>query len=159
MAAISDLSIRERIWYHAYRFRRAAEGPLSAMRADLADARIALITSAGLHRQADRPFVREKGGDWSWRVIPRSRSPATLACSHPSQAWDRSGVERDANVAFPLDRLREMAGDGTVGSAAPRHVSIQGSITAPARLVSRSAPEIARLFHSDGVDGVVLAPV
>lgn len=159
MATISDLNIRERVWYHAYRFRRAAEGPLSAMRADPADARIALITSAGLHQQTDNPFVREKGGDWSWRVIPGSTSPATLACTHPSRAWDRSGVERDVNVAFPLDRLREMAADGTVGSAAPRHVSFQGSITAPGRLVSRSAPEIARMFHADGVDGVVLAPV
>lgn len=159
MASISDLTMRERLWYHTYRFRHAAAGPLSSMRRDPADARIALVTSAGLHQQTDRPFVREKGGDWSYRVIPDTASPAALVCTHPSRAWDRSGVEQDVNVAFPLDRLREMVDDRTVGSAAPRHISFQGSITAPGRLVSRTAPEIARIFDSDGVDGVVLAPV
>lgn len=158
MAAISDLSMRERMWYHTYPFRRAAAGPLSAIRTP-ADARIAFVTSAGLHQETDRPFTREKGGNWSWRVIPGSTSPAALLCTHPSGAWDRSGVERDANVAFPLDRLREMARDGAIGSAAPRHASFQGSITAPGRLVSRTAPEIAGMLQSDGVDGVVLAPV
>jgi D-proline reductase (dithiol) PrdB len=52
-----------------------------------------------------------------------------------------------------------MAADGTIGDVAPRHVSFQGSITAPGRLVRRTAPAIARLLKEDGVDGVVLTPV
>jgi D-proline reductase (dithiol) PrdB len=159
VALLSDLSLRERLWYHAYRFRRAATAPLASLGRDPADARIALVTSAGLHQPADSPFVPEKGGDWSYRVIPGTIATSALVCTHPSRAWDRSGVEQDANVAFPLDRLRELAGDGTIGNCAPRHISFQGSITAPGRLVSRTAPEIADIFRNDQVDGVVLAPV
>ena len=42
---------------------------------------------------------------------------------------------------------------------APRHISIMGSITAPGRLVSRTAPEIAALLRQDAVDAVLLVPV
>lgn len=159
MASLSDLSLRDRIWYHAYSFRRAQTGPLAVLAPQPGEARIALVTSAGLHERNQPPFVHEKGGDWSYRVIRAEVSPALLVCTHPSRSWDRSGVEHDANVAFPLDRLREMAEDGTIGEVAPRHISFQGSITAPGRLVSRTAPEIADILEHDRVDGVILTPV
>jgi hypothetical protein len=46
-----------------------------------------------------------------------------------------------------------------VGSAAPRHLSFNGSITAPARLVRESAPRAARLFVEDGVHAALLVPI
>lgn len=159
MAELSDLSWRERAWYHTYRFRRAATGTAFAIRIPLRDARIALLTSAGLHLPADEPFREEKGGDWSYRVIPSPVAVEQLKCTHPSDAWDRSGVAADANVALPLDRLHELAADGRIGSVAADHISIQGSITAPGRLVHSTLPEVVERFTRDRVDGLILAPV
>jgi D-proline reductase (dithiol) PrdB len=159
MASLSDLSLRDRIWYHRYSFRRVEPLLASRLRLPMTDARIALVTSAGLHRPDDEPFGDEKGGDWSFRIIPRGTAVDTLICTHPSGAWDRSGVERDANVAFPLDRLEEIAADGVIGNVAPRHVSFQGSITAPGRLVGRTAPAVAEMLVDDHVDAVILTPV
>lgn len=159
MASLSDLSLKDRFWYHRYSFRQVAPLTWSPLRAPLHEARIALVTSAGIHRPEDVPFRREKGGDWSWRVIPRESASGSLVCTHPSAAWDRSGFERDSNVVFPIDRLGELVDDGVVGDLAPRHASFQGSITAPGRLVARSAAEMAEVLTGDGVDGAVLTPV
>ena len=65
----------------------------------------------------------------------------------------------DPNLAFPLDRARELAALGLVGSLNRRHLSFMGSITAPGRLVRHTAPEAARLLVEDGVDVALLVPV
>ncbi len=82
-----------------------------------------------------------------------------LQIGQSSDAFDHAGIEGDRNLALPLDRLRELIHDGIVGEAAPRHFSIMGSIIAPARLISESGPEIARLLIQDQVDAAFLAPV
>ncbi len=48
---------------------------------------------------------------------------------------------------------------GEVGSLSQRHFSLMGSITAPSRLVSETAPEVAAKLRTDRVDAVFLVPV
>lgn len=159
MAELRDLSLAERLWYHRYRFRPLDPIPFAPLARPLSEARVGVVTTAGLHLPEDPPFQKEKGGDFSFRVIPEGTELSALKCTHPSSAWDRSGVEADPNLALPLDRLAQLVGDGFVGELAPRHLSFQGSITAPGRLVSRTAPEAAALFVEDQVDLVLLTPV
>ena len=159
MAELSDLSVRDRIWFHRYRFRTSATSDAHPLEAALSSAKIALVSSAGLHALDDTPFKRQPGGDPGFRVIPHGADLGSLVCTHPSKAWERSGVLRDVNVALPIDRLSEMVAEGVVGSAAPRHLSIQGSITAPAPLVNQTIPEMMRVLTEDRVQAVVLTPV
>jgi D-proline reductase (dithiol) PrdB len=159
MANVSDLSLKDRLWYHRYRFRRVDPLPWTEEGPPVSQARVAVVTSAGIHLPGDPPFARVKGGDFSYRWIPGDASPGDLICTHPSGAWDRSGVEADQNLALPLDRLRELQGSGEIGQIAPRHASFQGSITAPLRLMRQTAPEVAQGMADDGVDVVVLTPV
>ncbi|MBI4539509.1 MAG: hypothetical protein HY704_08380 [Gemmatimonadetes bacterium] len=159
MAFASDLSLRDRLWIRAYRFRRIEPLPWSPLRTPLPEATVALVTTAGLYAPEQRPFERIPGGDYSYRVIPTDRPLRELRISHPSRSWDRADAHADLNLVFPLDRLRELAGLGVIGPPAPRHFSFQGSITAPGRLVRRTAPEVAEALRADGVDGVVLVPV
>jgi D-proline reductase (dithiol) PrdB len=159
MAKLSDLSLKDRLWYHSYRFRRVEPLPWQPHGPPLGECRVATVTTAGIHRPGDSPFEKVKGGDYSYRMIPEDTPLPSLACTHPSGAWDRSGVEADRNLALPLDRLRSLAEAGEIGEVAPRHVSFQGSITAPLRLVRQTGPEVARAMVSDGVDLVILTPV
>lgn len=62
-------------------------------------------------------------------------------------------------MAFPLDRLRELAATGEIGEVAHCHLSFMGSITAPGRLTSRTAPEAAQLLIEEQVDLALLFPV
>ncbi len=84
---------------------------------------------------------------------------ATLRIAHKSDAFDPAGLVADRNLGFPLDRLREMAARGEIGSLNRRHLSFMGSITAPGRLIAGTAPRAAELLAADGVDVALLVPL
>ena len=106
----------------------------------LAECRVALVTSAGFVLPEQEPFDASfRGGDPSFREIPNDVAVRTLRESHRSKSFDHSGMRLDPNVAFPVDRLRELERGGHIGSVNRRHLSFMGSITAPGRLIQYSA--------------------
>ena len=125
-----------------------------AWRSRSASARFAIISTAGLHRRGDRPF---RPGDGSYRVIPAETRADELVMSHISVNFDRTGFQQDLNVAFPIDRLREAAGDGTVGSMAAIHYAFMGAF--PPAAAEPHAKHLAGLLKADKVDAVLLVPV
>src|ERR1700680_3249280 len=144
MARLSDLKLAYRIFMQAYPYRQFAWRPGAHLKKPLSQSRIALITSAGYFTPEQQPFDESiLGGDWSFREIPSTTLVQTLRIGQTSDAFDHSGIEADRSLAFPLARLQELVAAGVAGQAAPRHFSIMGSVSAPGRLVSRSAPEIA----------------
>ncbi len=123
--------------------------------ADLAKARLALITTAGLHLYGDSGFVTE---DATFRVIPGNVMAAELVQTQTSANFDRSAIQQDLNVTFPIDRLRELAAAGQIGSLATNHYSLNGALRSWDRLVSETAPALARRLLDDGVQVVFLTP-
>jgi D-proline reductase (dithiol) PrdB len=123
--------------------------------------RVALISTAGLHRRDDRPFAVTSGnaraiaGDY--RVIPNDIAANDLVMSHVSTNFDRTGFQQDWNVVFPLDRLHELAQAGIIGSVAAFHYSFMGA-TEPSQMET-SAHALACLLQHDQVTAVLLVPV
>lgn len=160
MARLSDLPLKYRLAMRMYRYRRIDWRPGSVLAMPLSQARIAVVTTAAFHTPDQAAFDESiRGGDVSFRLIPADVRLDDLRIAHHSDAFDASGLAADRNVALPLDRLNELVRDHSVGSVAARHVSFMGSIPAPGRLVSGTAPAVARLLRDDGVDGVLLTPV
>jgi D-proline reductase (dithiol) PrdB len=124
------------------------EGPPLARR------RVAIVSSAGLVVRGEMPF---RGRDPEYRVIPGTTKPADLLCSHISINFDRTGFQEDWNVVFPLDRLNELAAEGTIGSVAATHYSFMGA-TDPIQMEPH-ARELAGRLRQDRVDAVILSPV
>jgi D-proline reductase (dithiol) PrdB len=120
----------------------------------LSERRIAILGSAALIRRGDSPFPFGSG---EYRAVPGDWDNGEILISHVSINFDRAGFQRDINVVYPIDRLREMAADGTIGSVADTHYTVMGS-TDPAAMVE-SADAIAAALKADRVTGVVLAPV
>jgi len=157
---MSEFPLRWRVFLRGYPWRRIDPVPWAELARPLAEARVALVSSAGLVPPDQPPFdERVAGGDWSHRVLPADVALDALVESHRSELFDHAGIAADRNLALPLDRLRELAAAGTVGEVAPRHVSIMGSLTAPGRLVRHTAPEVAALLRADRVDAAALVPV
>jgi len=160
MAQLTDLPLKYRLLIKGYPFQKLDWRPGSVLSWPLAEARIALITSAGFFLPAQPPFDQSyRHDDCSFREIPDDTSVESLRIGQSSDAFDHAGIQADRNLALPLDRLRELASEGLVGESAPRHFSIMGSIVAPAKLISKSGPEIARKLQDDRVDAVLLTPV
>ena len=160
MAATEDLPMWLRATLRMYPWRRIDPVPCASLRKPASSARVALVTTAGLVPTGDEPFdATVRGGDSSYRVIGAAADLARLEEHHRSASFDHTGIQQDRNLAFPLDRLRELAAAGEIGSVAPRHLSFMGSITAPGRLVRYGAPEAAALLVADKVDIALLVPV
>ena len=119
----------------------------------LAEARLALVTTAGLHLRGDTPFV---AADPSYRAFPTSSAPAELVQSHVSIGFDRTAILRDINVVLPLDRMRELVEQGAIGSLGPTAYSFMGAQRPPYEPIESCATEVGRRLRSEGVDVVFL---
>ena len=138
--------------------------PWTPIEKPLAECRVSLLSTAGLSMPGDPPFdmdrerKRPTWGDPSWRALSADASGQDYVANHLH--IDTSYVQRDLNVALPIDRLRELVEAGTVGAIAETHYSIMGfQGNDPMRVVRESADEIAASLQRDRVDLLLLAPV
>ena len=138
--------------------------PWSPVTKPLAESRVALLSTAGLSMKDDAPFDMEferqnpTVGDPGWRRLRADARPEAIEANHLH--IDTGYIERDLNVALPVDRLRELVRAGEVGAIADSHYSIMGyQGNDSSTLENESAPEIARAMKSEEVDLALLAPV
>ena len=139
-----------------YRGKHYGTSPHTPLHLPLNECKVALITTAGFFLHGQAPF---ESGDCSYREIPNSIQTQALINGHKSAAYDERGLETDPNLAFPLDRFRELETEGKIGSLNHRHFSFMGSIVNPKPLITQTAPEVGELLKADGVDVAFLTPV
>ena len=160
MAKLSDLKLTYRLYMKGYRYRSFDWKPGARLSKPLSESKIAVVTTASYFLPEQEPFDESiRGGDFSYREVPSDANLASMGISHRSDAFDEKGLLADYNLAMPVDRLREMAESGEIGSVAPFHYSFQGSIPAPGRLMKTTAPEVADKLKREQVDAVLLTPV
>ncbi|MEE2932675.1 MAG: glycine/sarcosine/betaine reductase selenoprotein B family protein [Pseudomonadota bacterium] len=121
----------------------------------LEDRRVAIVTTAGLHRRKDKNFLLQ---DTGYRVIPGDIDLNDIVMTHTSVNYDRTGFQQDINVVFPLDRLRELEDEGKIGSIGKFHYSLMGAGWLPHE-IKPTCHELAGLLREDNVNAVLLVPV
>jgi D-proline reductase (dithiol) PrdB len=133
--------------------------PFARVTKPLAQARLALITTAGVHLATQPPFDMDNpDGDATYREIPTQAPRNQLTITH--KYYDHRDADRDLNVVFPLEHLRDLVRLGVIGSAAPRHFAFMGHIDGPLvdKLNRRTAAEVAAKLRADQVDYALLTP-
>lgn len=146
-------------WARRRPFVESRAVPWTPLTRPLGACTVAFVTTAGVHLRTDRGFdMRDPAGDPTFRVFPSASPAASLTITH--DYYDHSAADRDLNVVLPLDRARELAGEGRIAGVAPRVYSFMGHVDGPhvATLVTRTAPEVAAGLVADGADAVVLTP-
>lgn len=119
--------------------------------------RVALATSGGAHPRGTPPFdMLSHAGDDSVRWIPGDLDTRALEFSHDH--YDHTDPDQDPNCMLPLDRLRELAAEGIVGSVAAGHIGFMGWIPNPARFCSDTVPEVVGRLRADQVDALIISP-
>ncbi len=116
--------------------------------------RVAMVSSAAIHARGEPtvPF-----GSAEFRRLSSSLDAGDIVMSHVSVNFDRYGFQRDLNVIYPIDRLRELAAEGVIGSVAETHYAVMGSTDPVAMQIT--ADQLMGQLQQDRVDAVLLVPV
>jgi D-proline reductase (dithiol) PrdB len=136
--------------------------PFTPLAKPLGECTVALVSTAGVARNDDRPFDQEGErrnpwwGDPSYRAIPLGTTERDVRLYHLH--IDPRFGESDLDVVLPMRRLTELAREGLVGSPAPTHYAVMGFILEPTELVQKTAPAIAERMRADRVDAAALVP-
>jgi D-proline reductase (dithiol) PrdB len=131
----------------------------------LAEARIALLTSAGIYVKESQPsfdLEREQThpdwGDPTWRSIPAKATADRIGVAHLH--INDEDLRADPEIALPMHLLGELAGEGLIGSAVAEHVSVMGYQERTLReWQDTTAPELVTHLRDQVADGLILAPV
>ena len=131
--------------------------PYNPLRVPLREARVAFVTTAGVHLPDQPPFdTAAAAGDPTWRALPTETPLADLVLSHGG--YDTRRASADPNVVLPLDHLRALRDEGQIGSLSPNIYSFMGYVADTDRLLEVEAPAVAERLIADRVDLVLLAP-
>jgi D-proline reductase (dithiol) PrdB len=121
----------------------------------LSASRLAIVTTAGLHRRDDKPFGP---GEQTYRVVPSDTPAAEIVQSHTSLGYDRVPIMRDLNISFPIDRLGELVARGELGGLGPNHYSFMGAQREVVRIERETGPEVGRRLREEGVELALITP-
>ncbi len=133
--------------------------PWEPFETSLPKCRISLVTTAGVHHKDQMPFdMQDPEGDPTFRAIDASRPVSDIMITH--DYYDHSDADRDINIVFPIERLKELEDEGLIGEAASIHYAFMGHITGRhvETLLQKSAPEVAMRLKAGNADAVVLVP-
>lgn len=147
-------------------------GPFTPLKMPLSETRVALLTSSGhFVKNADpEPFgtkdmIQEEviarideclKNEPTLSSIPAPTLKEDLCVRHPG--YDIRGAQSDPNVAFPLERLRELHQEGMIGELAPNAYSFVGACS-QVRLLKYSGPQWVAMFQQQHIDAALLIPV
>ena len=147
------------------------DGPFTPMTTAVGNAAVGLLTTSGHYVVGDDPQplgehamtqrdAEQRIGEFlsttpALSEIPSDTDTRDLRVRHGG--YDIRSAVRDANVTFPIDRLREAVDDEKVGSLAPTFYSFPGA-TSHGRL-RQEMPGWLERIQADNVDVMLLVPV
>jgi D-proline reductase (dithiol) PrdB len=163
-------------WTRAFETRHpgwhlpAVEGfPFKLPARPVSDARICMISLAGVYRKGQKPFNTAPGpvpqalrlmrfrdrGDCSLRQIPVDCNPSELGIAHAH--YDHSEADEDINCVFPLARLAELELEGFIGECAGEHYSMMGYVPEAKPMLQATERDLLPALRKQKIDAVVIS--
>jgi D-proline reductase (dithiol) PrdB len=149
-----------RLGYGAYRWAHFADVPFTPLRAPLAQARLALITTAAPYQ----PGVGDQGPGAPYNAAAKfytvysesTDAVPDLRISHVGYDRTHTSAE-DPRTWLPLAQLQALVKCGRLGGLTSR---FHGAPTNRSQRVTTQtdAPEVLRRCHDDGADVALLVP-
>jgi D-proline reductase (dithiol) PrdB len=129
--------------------------PFTPFDGDLQRTNVALVTAGGVHLREQEPFnIADELGDLTYRVFPDDVDSAQLMVTH--HHYDHTDADRDINVVFPIDVLRDLVAEGFIGGVARKHVGYMGYTMQLKAMYEGTAPQIANEIDRGGRADVVV---
>ena len=143
----------------SYQPQTSLDIPWTPATTALNQATIALVTTAGVHHRDQDPFdMKDPDGDPSYRTIDLRKPLSSLMITH--DYYDHADADRDINIIFPVERLKEFEQEGLIGHVADLHYGFMGHITGRhiPTLINKTGRDVALRLKKDKVDIVLLTP-
>lgn len=130
--------------------------PFTPFDGELAKSTVALVTAGGVHLKDQDAFnIADELGDLTYRIIPEDVDAADLMVTH--HHYDHSDADKDINVVFPIDALRDLQAEGFVRGTAKKHIGYMGYTMQLKAMYEGTAREIANeIDKGSRADVVVL---
>jgi D-proline reductase (dithiol) PrdB len=130
--------------------------PFTPFDGELAKSTVALVTAGGVHLKDQDAFnIADELGDLTYRIIPEDVNAADLMVTH--HHYDHSDADKDINVVFPIDVLRDLQREGLIRGIARKHVGYMGYTMQLKAMYEGTAREIAdEIDKGSRADVVVL---
>lgn len=130
--------------------------PFTPFERELSKSRISIVTAAGVHLREQEAFnIADDMGDLTFRLIAPEVETSQLMVTH--HHYDHADADRDINVVFPMDALRDLEAEGFVGGLAAKHVGYMGYTMQLKAMYEGTAPQIANEIDRGGrADAVIL---
>ena len=130
--------------------------PFTPFDGELARSTVAIVTAGGVHRRDQEPFnIADELGDLGYRVLDEDVDSADLMVTH--HHYDHSDADKDINVVFPIDVLRDLQTEGFIREVARKHIGYMGYTMQLKAMYEGTAREIANeIDKGSRADVVVL---
>ena len=130
---------------------------LAKLSKPLSESHLTFVSTAGVQPKETMPFdTVHPVGDYSFRRVPTNSKTSDLAIHQLK--YPTFGAEKDLNVIFPIERLRELVAENFIGSLTGNFFSFIGYNMDAERLEKTLAEDIADAVEAEKPDIVLLAP-
>lgn len=129
--------------------------PWTPAEVPLEEASVALLASGGIYQRGQRAFHFKD--DASYRVIDTSVSAEDLRIAH--FAYDVTDAREDPAVVFPVEALRALIAEGSLGSITPQAFTFMGGIYSARKVREELAPALVERVVDQRPDIALLVPV
>jgi D-proline reductase (dithiol) PrdB len=130
--------------------------PFTPFEGELSRSFIAIVTAGGVHLNEQEPFnIADELGDLTYRIIPEDVDSSWLQVTH--HHYDHTDADKDINVVFPIDVLRDLQAEGFIKGIAKKHVGYMGYTMQLKAMYEGTAREIANeVDKGSRADAVIL---
>jgi D-proline reductase (dithiol) PrdB len=130
--------------------------PFTPFEGELAKATVAIVTAGGVHLNDQEPFnIADELGDLGYRIISEDVDSSQLKVTH--HHYNHDDADKDINVVFPIDALRDLQAEGFIRGVAMKHVGYMGYTMQLKAMYEGTAREIANeIDKGSRADVVVL---
>lgn len=130
--------------------------PFTPFEGQLEKSTIAIVSAGGVHLKEQEPFnIADELGDLTYRVVPPDAERSELMVTH--HHYNHEDADRDINVVFPLDVLRDLLAEGFIGGVAKKHIGYMGYTMQLKAMYEGTAPQIANeIDKGSRADAVIL---
>lgn len=158
-----DAQLRPGLWdvvnerYPGSMIHKETYVPLAELKKPIAECKICFVSTSGVQPKSSMPFdTVHPVGDYSLRSFSSQIDVNDLEIHQIK--YPTHGANKDVNVIYPIERLRELEKEDRIGSLTENVFSFIGYNMDPPRLEQTLAEDLADAIEAEAPDVLLAAP-